>query len=141
MLQTELDNWAKRVTPKQGVPMPKERPRLAVSEKTAFHRRLLLEKLPVSAPCDELRLKPTAFYRWHKEFFENGVAAFDREVGMPACGCWTLRIVTSKRSSPGYFPSAAVRAMRAGMPRRSGPGRKSMDLISASGRGLFHWME
>ena len=58
--------------------MPKERPRLAVSEKTAFHRRLLLEKLPVSAPCDELRLKPTAFYRWHKEFFENGVAAFDR---------------------------------------------------------------
>ena len=26
--------------------------------------------------CDELGLQPTVFYRWQKEFFENGAAAF-----------------------------------------------------------------
>ena len=25
--------------------------------------------------CDDLGLQPAAFYRWQKEFFENGVAA------------------------------------------------------------------
>ena len=30
----------------------------------------------VSALCDELGLQPTVFYRWQKEFFENGAAAF-----------------------------------------------------------------
>ena len=32
--------------------------------------------MAVSTLCDELSLKPTVFYRWQKEFFENGVAAF-----------------------------------------------------------------
>ncbi len=31
---------------------------------------------PVSKLCDELALQPTVFYRWQKEFFENGAAAF-----------------------------------------------------------------
>ena len=26
--------------------------------------------------CDEVGLQPTVFYRWQKEFFENGAAAF-----------------------------------------------------------------
>ena len=26
--------------------------------------------------CDEFGLQPTVFYRWQKEFFENGAAAF-----------------------------------------------------------------
>ena len=30
----------------------------------------------VSTLCDELGLQPTVFYRWQKEFFENGAAAF-----------------------------------------------------------------
>ncbi len=29
--------------------------------------------------CDELGLQPTVFYRWQKEFFENGAAAFQHE--------------------------------------------------------------
>ena len=29
--------------------------------------------------CDELGLQPTVFYRWQKEFFENGAAAFQRK--------------------------------------------------------------
>jgi transposase len=31
---------------------------------------------PISTLCDELGLQPTVFYRWQKEFFENGAAAF-----------------------------------------------------------------
>ena len=27
---------------------------------------------PISKLCDELGLQPTVFYRWQKEFFENG---------------------------------------------------------------------
>jgi transposase len=45
-------------------------------EKVAILRRHLLEKEPVSTLCDELGLQPTVFYRWQKEFFENGAAAF-----------------------------------------------------------------
>ena len=32
--------------------------------------------MPVSELCDKLGLQPTVFYRWQKEFFENGAAAF-----------------------------------------------------------------
>ncbi len=35
-----------------------------------------MDKEPVSKLCDELALQPTVFYRWQKEFFENGAAAF-----------------------------------------------------------------
>ena len=42
----------------------------------AILRRHLLDKVPVSDLCDELGLQPTVFYRWQKEFFENGAAAF-----------------------------------------------------------------
>jgi transposase-like protein len=45
-------------------------------EKVAILRRHLLEKEPISKLCDELGLQPTVFYRWQKEFFENGAAAF-----------------------------------------------------------------
>jgi transposase-like protein len=42
----------------------------------AVLRRHLLDKVPVSDLCEELALQPTVFYRWQKEFFENGAAAF-----------------------------------------------------------------
>ena len=29
--------------------------------------------------CDEVGLQPTVFYRWQKEFFENGAAAFEQK--------------------------------------------------------------
>ncbi len=35
-----------------------------------------MDREPVSKLCDELALQPTVFYRWQKEFFENGAAAF-----------------------------------------------------------------
>ena len=47
-------------------------------EKVAILRRRLLEQEPISKLCDELGLQPTVFYRWQKEFFENGAAAFEQ---------------------------------------------------------------
>jgi transposase len=39
----------------------------------------LLEKEPISKLCDEVGLQQTVFYRWQKEFFENGAAAFEQK--------------------------------------------------------------
>ena len=46
-------------------------------EKVGILRRHLLEKVAVSDLCEEYGLQPTVFYRWQKEFFENGAAAFE----------------------------------------------------------------
>ena len=46
-------------------------------EKVAILKRHLLEKVAVSDLCDELGIAPNLFYRWQKEFFDNGHAAFD----------------------------------------------------------------
>ena len=59
--------------------MKKQRKHYAPEEKVAILRRHLLEKEPISKLCDELDLQPTVFYRWHKEFFENGAAAFEQK--------------------------------------------------------------
>jgi len=54
----------------------KPRKHYTAEEKVAILRRHLLELEPVSKLCDELGLQPTVFYRWQKEFFDNGAAAF-----------------------------------------------------------------
>ena len=59
--------------------MKKRRKHYAADEKVAILRRHLLEQESVSKLCDELGLQPTVFYRWQKEFFENGAAAFQRK--------------------------------------------------------------
>ena len=56
--------------------MKKQRKQYTPEEKVAILRRHLLEKEPISKLCDEVGLQPTVFYRWQKEFFENGAAAF-----------------------------------------------------------------
>jgi len=56
--------------------MRKERKHYTAEEKVAILRRHLLDKVPVSDLCEEQALQPTVFYRWQKEFFENGAAAF-----------------------------------------------------------------
>ena len=48
-------------------------------EKVAILRRHLLEQVPISELCDKHGLQPTVFYRWQKEFFENGAAAFEQK--------------------------------------------------------------
>ena len=39
----------------------------------------LVNKIAVSDLCDAYRLQPAVFYRWQKEFFENGASAFEGE--------------------------------------------------------------
>jgi len=59
--------------------MRKERKHFTPEEKVAILRRHLLDKVPVSELCEELGLRPTVFYRWQKELFENGAAAFQAQ--------------------------------------------------------------
>jgi transposase len=56
----------------------KTRKRFTPQEKLAILRLHLLEHTPVSDLCDRHGIHPTMFYRWQKEFFENGAAALER---------------------------------------------------------------
>jgi hypothetical protein len=64
-----------------------ERKHHTPEEKVSILRRHLIEKVPVSNLCEEFGLHPTVFYRWLKQFFENGAAAFQNhraDSGRPA---------------------------------------------------------
>ncbi|MBV9763677.1 MAG: transposase [Acidobacteriaceae bacterium] len=56
--------------------MSKDRQHYTAKEKVTILRKHLIDHVPVSQLCDEYRLQPTVFYRWQKQFFENGEAAF-----------------------------------------------------------------
>ena len=58
--------------------MRKKRRNYTAHEKVAILKRHLLEQVPVSDLCDEYHLQPTVFYRWQKEFFENGAVSFEK---------------------------------------------------------------
>jgi transposase len=57
--------------------MNTQRRHFSGTEKVAILERHLIDKVPVSDLCDELKLYPNQFYGWLKEFFENGHVAFD----------------------------------------------------------------
>ena len=57
--------------------MTKMRRHFTAPEKVAVLRRHLLEKTSIADLCDQLGMTPTLFYRWQKEFFENGHAALE----------------------------------------------------------------
>jgi transposase-like protein len=56
----------------------KARKHHTASDKVAIIRRHLVDKVSVSDLCDQYHIRPTLFYKWQKQFFDNGVAAFDR---------------------------------------------------------------
>jgi transposase len=58
--------------------MKRQRRQYSPEEKVAILRKHLVEKVSVSDVCEEYGLRPTVFYRWQKEFFEKGAAAFRR---------------------------------------------------------------
>ena len=58
--------------------MKKKRHNYTPQEKVVILKRHLVDQVPVSDLCDQYSLQPTVFYRWQKEFFENGAAAFDK---------------------------------------------------------------
>jgi transposase len=57
----------------------KKRKNYTSGEKVNILRRHLLDKIPVSDLCDEYELYPTQFYKWQKDFFENGSVAFSNQ--------------------------------------------------------------
>jgi len=56
--------------------MTQKRKRYPDPDKVAILKRHLVEKTPLSDLCDEYGIHPTRFYRWQKQLFENGAAAF-----------------------------------------------------------------
>lgn len=59
--------------------MRKKRKNYSAQDKVIILKRHLIDQVPVSDLCDEYQLQPTVFYRWQKEFFENGAAAFEKD--------------------------------------------------------------
>ena len=55
-----------------------KRRKFSSEEKVGILRQHLLEKQPISDICEHYGLNPNMFYRWQKEFFENGAAAFEK---------------------------------------------------------------
>lgn len=61
--------------------MRKQRKNYTGKEKVFILKRHLVDREPVSDLCDKYDLQPTVFYRWQKEFFENGASAFEKNNG------------------------------------------------------------
>ncbi len=59
--------------------MRKQRKNYTAQEKVFILKRHLVDRVPVSDLCDQYGLQPTVFYRWQKEFFENGATAFEKK--------------------------------------------------------------
>ena len=66
--------------------MTKQRSHYSPEQKVAILKQHLLEKVPVSDLCDKYGLQPNIFYRWQKQFFENGILAFQRPIGAKSNG-------------------------------------------------------
>lgn len=60
--------------------MRKNRHNYTAKEKVSILKQHLVEHIAVSELCEKHKLQPTVFYRWLKEFFDNGAAAFEKDV-------------------------------------------------------------
>ena len=56
--------------------MGRKRKNYTPEQKVSILKKHLVDHIPVSDLCDQYSLHPNVFYRWQKEFFENGAAAF-----------------------------------------------------------------
>ena len=65
---------------RKDVTVRKARKSYSPHEKVAILRRHLLDKVSISHLCTESQLQPTLFYRWLKQFFDNGAAALPRKL-------------------------------------------------------------
>ena len=69
----------------------------------------MLEKEPISKLCDEVGLQPTVFYRWQKEFFENGAAAFEQKRPTNHSADQERIAYLQKKIPPRQFPKVDLR--------------------------------
>jgi len=67
------------MTVKEEMTLARTRRKFTGEEKVRILKRHLVDKVPVSDLCDEQGLHPTLFYKWQKEFFDNGALAFERK--------------------------------------------------------------
>ena len=61
-----------------------KRKKYTSDQKVKILRAHLLEKALVSDLCDKYGISPALFYRWQKEFFEKGSAAFEKAKDAPS---------------------------------------------------------
>ena len=87
--------------------MNKPRRHFTGPEKVAILKRHLLEKTPVSNLCDELGITPTLFYRWQKDFFENGHTVFENDRKSKA-------VEDAKQRNRAFIKGAANRSTQRG---------------------------
>jgi transposase-like protein len=59
--------------------MSETKRRYSGNEKVSILRKHLLDKITVSDICKQYQIHPTQFYRWQKEFFENGPTIFNHK--------------------------------------------------------------
>ena len=59
--------------------MRKKRKHYSPEEKVRLLKEHLVNGTAVSQICDENKLQPTVFYRWQRQFFEQGAAAFKKD--------------------------------------------------------------
>jgi transposase len=53
------------------------RKRYGSQDKVKILKRHLLEKVPISAVCEEFGIAPTMLYRWQEKLFQNAAVVFD----------------------------------------------------------------
>ncbi|MDX9865094.1 MAG: transposase [Anaerolineaceae bacterium] len=59
--------------------MRKNRKNYTPEEKVNILKEHLVNGVPVSDLCDQYQLHPTVFYRWQRQLFEQGAAAFQND--------------------------------------------------------------
>ena len=58
--------------------MTRKHRHFSARQKVSILREHLLDGVALSEVCEKHQLAPSIFYRWQKQFFENGAVAFER---------------------------------------------------------------
>lgn len=72
--------------------------------KVSIARKHLIEKQNVSDLCDEYGIVPSVYYRWQKQFFEGGAAAF-KTIKKTVVSRLQQEVQQPKKSSPAKMRS------------------------------------
>lgn len=59
--------------------MSKKRKYYSPEEKVQILKQHLVNGVSISDLCDQYQLQPTVFYRWQRQLFEKGAAAFEAD--------------------------------------------------------------
>ncbi|MBI9045732.1 MAG: transposase [Anaerolineaceae bacterium] len=59
--------------------MTRKRKHYSPEDKVRLVKEHLINGVPVSEICEKNQLQPTVFYRWQKQLFEGGAAAFSKD--------------------------------------------------------------